>query len=103
VWAVAGPCGRANIPRRRRLGFRGPHCFAFTVEGEVEALEMNRRFGDAIGVVVGYPELEELCSERASPLPGAPTVGVLNLAPTCKFIVCVLRSRRCARWAHDLY
>jgi hypothetical protein len=64
---------------------------------------MNRRFGDAIGVVVGYPELEELCSERASPLPGAPTVGVLNLAPTCKFIVCILRSRRCARWAHDLY
>jgi hypothetical protein len=29
--------------------------------------------------------------------------GVTNLAPISKFIVRVLGSRRCARWAQDLY
>jgi hypothetical protein len=41
--------------------------------------------------------------ECAIPLPGAPTVGVSNLALISKFIVRVLGSGRCAWWAQDLY
>jgi hypothetical protein len=41
--------------------------------------------------------------ERTSPLPGAPTVGVLNLAPTSKFSLRVPGSEWCVWWAQDLY
>jgi hypothetical protein len=64
---------------------------------------MDRHLGKTVGFTVGHPELEKLHRERASPLPGVPTVGVSNLAPTSKFIVCVLDSGRWARWAQDLY
>jgi hypothetical protein len=47
--------------------------------------------------------LENFVAECASPLNSASTVGVSNLALTSKFIVCVLGSRGCARWAQDLH
>lgn len=82
----------------RLLGGRGqasgaPAAFtmngsAFTVEGEVEAPETDRRFRESIGVVAGHLELEELHRECEMPVPGAPTVSVLNLALISKF-VCV--------------
>jgi hypothetical protein len=43
--------------------------------------------------------LENLIAKHTSHLPGAPTVCVLYLAPTSKFIVHVLGSRGCARQA----
>jgi hypothetical protein len=61
---------------------------------------MDRCLGKMIGFTVGHLELEKLRRERASPLLGVPAVGVSNLAPTSKFIVCVLDS---GRWAQDLY
>jgi hypothetical protein len=85
------------------VGLLGPDYFALAIEGEVEALKTYHFFGNVIGVAVGHPELEELRQERTSPLPCVPTVGASNLALTSKFIVCVLGSRRCARWAQDLY
>jgi hypothetical protein len=53
--------------------------------------------------VLAIQSLDDLITERASPLPGTPIVGVSYLAPTNKFIVCVLGSRGCARRAQDLY
>jgi hypothetical protein len=64
---------------------------------------MDRHFGRSIGVVASHSELEELHRERARSLPGAPTVGVSNLASTSKFIMCIPGFKPCARWAQDLY
>jgi hypothetical protein len=47
--------------------------------------------------------LENLVAERASPLPGTPTVDVSYLVPTSKFIVRVPGSKGCAQCAQDLY
>jgi hypothetical protein len=41
--------------------------------------------------------------EHTSPLPGASTVDISNLAPISKFIVRVSGSGWCVRWAQDLY
>jgi hypothetical protein len=41
--------------------------------------------------------------ERAKSLPGVPTIGVSNLAPTSKFIMRVPCSEECAQWTQDLY
>jgi hypothetical protein len=71
---------------------RGHDHFAFSVEGEVEAPKMDHYFGKEIGIVIGHPELEELCRERASPLPGALIVVVSKIALISKFIVRVLGS-----------
>jgi hypothetical protein len=59
---------------------------------------MNRRFGRSIGVVASHLELGEFHHGTRKPLPGVPTVGVSNLAPTSKFIMHVPGSRRCAQW-----
>jgi hypothetical protein len=47
--------------------------------------------------------LDDLVVEHASPLHGAPTVGVSYLAPISKFIICVPGFRGCAWRAQDLY
>jgi hypothetical protein len=75
--------------------------FAFAVEGDVEAPETYCHFGGLIGVMTSHLELEELHRKCARPLPCAPTVGVLNLAPTSTFLcacsglqtVCVVGAR----------
>jgi hypothetical protein len=68
----------------------GALSIALVVDYDVETPKTN---GHSAGpncttIVAGHPELEELHRERARPLPGTPMVGVLNLAPTSKF-VCV--------------
>jgi hypothetical protein len=45
----------------------GPDRFTFVVEGEVEAVEMDRCFRRPIGIMVGHPKLEELRRECARP------------------------------------
>jgi hypothetical protein len=100
--AIVGPCGRVETPRRRGSGFQGPDHFAFAVEGEVEALETYHCFGGLIDVAASHPELVELHRERAWSQPGAPTVGVSNLALTSKF-VCAFRAPDNVRGGHELY
>jgi hypothetical protein len=46
--------------------------------------------------------LDNLVAKCASPLPGAPTIGVLSLATTSKFIVRVLGSGG-VRGGHKIY
>jgi hypothetical protein len=62
-----GPCGHAKTPWWRESNFRGPDRFAFAIKGEVEAPEMDHRFGGLIGVVASHLELEELRWETRKP------------------------------------
>jgi hypothetical protein len=64
---ASGTRDHGEIPRWRRSGFLGPDRFAFTVEGEVDAVETDRYFRRPIGIMVGHPKLEELSRECASP------------------------------------
>jgi hypothetical protein len=57
--AVAGPRCHVEIPRRRS-SFRGLNCFAFLVEGEVEAPETGRHSRRLIGIAASHPKLGEL-------------------------------------------
>jgi hypothetical protein len=63
---------------------------------------MDRHFGKTICAVVVHLALEELRREFLNLVPRVPPIGVSSLALTCKFIVHVSGSRRCARWAQDL-
>jgi hypothetical protein len=53
--------------------------------------------------LLAIQNLDDLVAEHASPLPGAPTIGVSYLTPTSKFTVRVPSSRGCAWRAQDLY
>jgi hypothetical protein len=113
----------ARFLGRGGSSFQGPNHFSFVVEGEVKAPKMDRHPRKSIGALKGksrlpkwiailgsrlvsrlaIQSLENFITERRSPLLGALTVDVSNLASTSKFIVHVSFSKGCARWEQDLY